>query len=272
MINNADTEKIEYFYNWSRDYWYELGADSDKGLSSLLNFGCWDSGTVNLYQAQQQLFDVCTQKLCPIQSNACGLEVGCGIGGNSIRLCQQQPVNMTAMDISTSQLNIAINKAQALGCANRIKFVSGDSMAMPFDDEMFDFSICIESTFHYPRLDRYVAEQHRVLKPGAKAIIADITCEDPTQVKFRQGNHFYSVQRMQKLLLESGFKIIDIHRIGSSVFEAFYRYMCHFNQQRKTKVTRYWSLVLLNYVSLYRQGVMGYDIFEIVKSDGNGVI
>ncbi len=258
-------DKIEHFYDWSREYWCELSTDTDNRRSHILNFGCWNDGIGNLYQAQLQLFDIFTKILNPIKSESNGLEVGCGIGGNSIRLCLQQPVNMTAMDISNAQLNIAFKHAQELGCGNCMQLVQGDSMLMPFNNEVFDFSICIESSFHYPRLDKYVSEQYRVLKFGARAIIADITCEDSTRVKFRQGNYFYKVDYMKSLLINEGFNVVAIHRLGPYVFEQLYTYVNRFNQRNKSKLAKYWSLVLANYALLYRDGIMGYDLFEIIK-------
>lgn len=264
-MKTEETEEIGDFYSWIRDYWGELSKDPVNGFSGLLNFGCWDTNPANLYEAQDRLFDVCMEGLRPFHAGSKGLEVGCGIGGNSLRLCSREPVQMTAIDISKGQLMIADKLASEAGCGDKIRFMLGDSMDMPFEDEMFDFALCLESTFHYSAVDRYVAEQVRVLKPGAVAVIADITCEQVSKIKFREGNHFYSVGYMDALLKGSGLEILQLNRIGPYVFEPLYKYLRDYNADCKEKVAKYWNLVLCNYANLAREGLMGYDVFVVRK-------
>ena len=264
-MKQDNTGKIGDFYNWIRDYWGELSRDPGNGFSGLLNFGCWDTKPANLYKAQDRLFDVCVEGLRPFHANTKGLEVGCGIGGNSLRLCLKEPVRMTAIDISEEQLKIAQQLAIDAGCEHKIRYMFGDSMEMPFEAEMFDFSICIESTFHYSAIDRFVAEQVRVLKPGAMAVIADITCEKVSKVRFQAGNNFYSVDYMAGLLESSGLEILNLNRIGAYVFEPLYKYVRDYNVNCKLKVAKYWNLVLYNYANLAQKGLMGYDIYLVKK-------
>lgn len=264
-MGERSVEEIEFFYSWARDYWYRLGSDPEKGFSGLLNFGFWDQGVTNLYEAQQRLYNVCLEKISPFEPGSKGLEIGCGSGGNSMRLCKEEPVHMTALDISKVQIDWATKRAAEAGLGSELRYVLGDSMDMPFEDELFDFSLCIESSFHYERLESFVEEQRRVLKPGAKAVIADITCEDPSGVKFRQGNYFYSVSRMTDLLKKHDLEILSIQHIGSQVFDSLYECMYEFSKSEKNKVSKYWNLVLSNYSSLSRKGLMDYVIFEIRK-------
>ena len=265
-MENQEAGGVEDFYNWSREYWIGLSSDPLAEFAGLLNFGCWDAGAKNLYTAQLRLFDLCTHWLHPLDIDASGLEIGCGLGGNSTRLCANNPIHMTAMDVSTAQLDIARQRAESLGFdSSRVRFVNGSSMNMPFADDFFDFSICIESSFHYPELDTFVAEQKRILKPGAKAVIADITCEDDTKIRFRQGNYFYSTERMIKLLENNGLEVVSLQNIGPHVFNSLYAYACSYNQDKKSKLSKYWNLVLSNYASLFQKGLMGYHIFEIQK-------
>lgn len=262
-MNGNESNEINSFYVWARDYWCELSKDAERGFSGLLNFGCWDSGAGNLYEAQERLFALIVEHLFPFPAGRHGLEIGCGIGGNSIRLCSRMPVTMTAMDISPVQLALAAQLADQAGQADKITFMRGDSMAMPFADASFDFSICVESSFHYEAIDRFVAEQARVLKPGAMAVIADITCDNVAGVRFRQGNHFYSAAAMQDLLRDNGLELVHLRRVGSDVFVPLYDYVRRFSGASKQKVSKYWNLVLCNYAQLAQEGAMGYDIFTV---------
>jgi len=261
----SEDESIDQFYNWIRNYWCALSQDPVNGCSGLLNFGCWDNNPANLYEAQDRLFNICIQELRPFQAESKGLEVGCGIGGNSLRLCLNEPVTMTAIDISEDQLTVATKLADEAGCGDKITYMHGNSMAMPFNSGSFDFSICIESTFHYSSVARFIMEQKRVLKPGKLAVIADITCEKYEKVKFRKGNFFCSMSYLTGLLKKSGLEILNVNRIGPYVFEPLYRYVSDYNTYNHSKVAKYWNLVLCNYANLARRGLMGYDIFVVRK-------
>jgi len=70
---------------------------------------------------------------------------------------------------------------------------------------------------------------------------------------------------MTRLLEENGLEIVAMQRVGSHVFKSLYDYTCSYNKDKKSKLSKYWNLVLSNYVSLFQQGLMGYDIFEIQK-------
>ena len=264
-MSEKSVEEIEFFYSWAREYWCRLCSDPEKGYSGLCNFGYWCEGITNLYDAQESLYNVCVEKVRPFKPGFKGLEIGCGSGGISMRLCKEESVHMTALDISKVQIDWATERASEAGFGSELRYVLGDSMDMPFEDEMFDFSLCVESSFHYERLDSFVAEQRRILKPGAKAVIADITCEDPSGVKFRQGNYFYSVDYMTELLKKYDLEVLSVQHIGSEVFNSLYEHMYEFSKNEKTKVSKYWNLVLSNYSSLSRKGLMDYVIFEIIK-------
>ncbi len=264
-MSNDEIDGVDRFYDWSRDYWIDLSTDPENGWAGLLNFGCWDNGSANLHQAQLRLFEICTEFLRPSTLGAVGLEIGCGPGGNAIKFCEQESVYMTALDVSSGQLELAKKRALASHCRPRVQFVYGNSMDMPFSDDSFDFSFCVESSFHYSRLGNFIAEQARVLRPGAKAVIADITCEDNSKVRFKQGNHFYSTSRMKGLLAANSLELVAVRSIGIHVFEQLYEHAFAFSSGKKSSLSKYWNLVLSNYLSLFRTGLMDYHVFEIRK-------
>jgi ubiquinone/menaquinone biosynthesis C-methylase UbiE len=266
-MKEPSVEEISDFYNWSREYWVDFSSDPEHGFGGTLNFGCWNSGIDNLYAAQRRLFDIFTSMLSPLENGTLGLEIGCGMGGNSTRMCEEYPVEMVAMDISPYQLEHARKRAEKMGLNERIRHVNGSAMDMPFSDNQFDFSICIESSFHYSDLGRFVSEQARILKPGGKAVIADITCEDTSKVRFRRGNYFYSVDTMKQLLQQNNLKLLKLERIGAQVFVPLYEYSLRYNQDKRSKLSKYWSLVFSNYASLARRNIMGYDIFSVIKQN-----
>jgi len=265
-MDTNSAEEINDFYNWSREYWVECSSDPERGFSGFNNFGCWNSDVHNLFSAQQCLFDLFTGLLEPLSAGMYGLEIGCGMGGNSTELCMKYPVKLAAMDISSHQLSHALLRAEHLGCSDRIQHINASALEIPFAAETFDFSLCIESSFHYHDLEKFIYEQARVLKSGALGVIADITCENTSCIRFRKGNYFYSVGTMQQLLSDNHLELLKLERIGSRVFRPLYQFLSSHNSEKHRKVSKYWKLVLSNYFKLEEKGLMGYDIFLFKKS------
>ena len=55
-----------------------------------------------------------------------------------------------------------------------LRFVHGDAHSMPFADQSFDAVVNIESSHCYGDMDRFLAEVHRVLRPGGALLWADL--------------------------------------------------------------------------------------------------
>jgi ubiquinone/menaquinone biosynthesis C-methylase UbiE len=53
-----------------------------------------------------------------------------------------------------------------------LRFKHGDAHDLPFEDESFDAVVNIESAQHYKDVGRFLAEVHRVLRPGGHLLIA----------------------------------------------------------------------------------------------------
>ena len=258
--------QVENFYAWIRDYWTEMGRHKDGARSGMLNFGLWEEDTATMFDAQENLRRLVANCLGTLPPGARGLDIGCGIGGAAIRLVQERDdVALTCMDLVPAQLEIGRESARKAGVAGRIEFRLGSSMDMPFRDGVFDFSYCIESSFHYPDKLAFFRENCRVLKPGAVAVVADITCEDNSLVSFRSGNYFYAVAELRKLMIDSGFSVENVIRVGDRVFHPLLAYVEKFNAGQRDKLRRYWNLVLKNYAALFDHGKMGYEIFVLRK-------
>lgn len=264
--SQADLEEgVGDFYDWIRDDWLTISSDSAGRNPSMLNFGYWKTDTQCLCDAQIELLDKIFDWLQGVSATQTGLDIGCGIGGAAVRLVRDTNVQLVCLDLIDKHLAIARERAVREGVAERIRFQQGNSMAMPFESNTFDFSYCIESSFHYPDIPAFLAENLRVLKPGATAIIADITCETPEAVRFRQGNFFYGFDVMQAWLQQIGFDVVTVDRIGLQVFSPLYAYHLTLKTPGREKLRRYWRLVLKNYVDLVSAGRMGYDIFVVRK-------
>ena len=260
------SEQIADFYRHIRAYWGNLSTSSTGQKSGILNFGYWPKGSDDLYQAQQNLLDKVRSGLDPASPGASGLEIGCGIGGISIGMLKARPsLHMTAIDISAEQLDIARQNAIENDLQTRLSLAECSAMALAFDAGHFDFTLCVESSFHYDDKAAFMQENFRVLKPGGQAILVDITCENNAGVTYRRGNHFEGREYYVALAEAIGFSVESVEDIGSAVYQPLHRHIVAYNKHQRQASGKYWSVVLRNYAKLAGQGTMGYHIFRLRK-------
>ncbi|KAI1279366.1 delta(24)-sterol C-methyltransferase [Xylaria sp. FL0933] len=94
------------------------------------------------------------------------LDIGCGVGGPAREMVRFTGCHVTGLNISEYQLKRADNYSKRDGLSQKLKFVHGDFMAMPFPDSSFDAVYAFEATVHAPSLQGVYSEIRRVLKPG----------------------------------------------------------------------------------------------------------
>jgi SAM-dependent methyltransferase len=96
------------------------------------------------------------------------LEVGCGIGVDSIQLARCG-FDVTAVDLTENALAVAREFAAHRGAD--IDFRLGNAEGLEFADESFDVVYSFGVLHHTPDIEKSVAEVRRVLKPGGTAYV-----------------------------------------------------------------------------------------------------
>jgi len=103
------------------------------------------------------------------------LEVGSGRGGGASWVARSLgPRTTTGVDLAASAVALSRRDRRGPG----LRFVQGDALALPFDDASFDVVLNVESSHCYPSVERFVAEVHRVLRPGGTFAWADFRGAD----------------------------------------------------------------------------------------------
>jgi ubiquinone/menaquinone biosynthesis C-methylase UbiE len=108
----------------------------------------------------------------PLKPGARVLEIAPGPGYLAIALARLGDFEICGLDISRSFVRIATENAILAGVT--AQFCQGDAAAIPFSEGRFDFIVCRAAFKNFSDPEGAIREMHRVLKPGAEALIIDM--------------------------------------------------------------------------------------------------
>jgi ubiquinone/menaquinone biosynthesis C-methylase UbiE len=133
------------------------------------------------------------------------LEIAPGPGYLAVALARLG-VDVTGLDISASFVRIAAKNARAAGVA--AEFRQGDAAAMPFAADAFDFIVCRAAFKNFGDPAGALAEMHRVLKPGGRALIIDMrgTASDAEIAGYANGYGRGTLDRLTMRLIFRGLR------------------------------------------------------------------
>jgi len=105
------------------------------------------------------------------------LDCGAGTGSTGLRAAQKVGATgqVTLIDTSEGMLAVARERAARDGTAERVEFVTGDMLELPFDDETFDVVLSTYSMCPLYDPAKAAAEAFRVTKPGGRIGVAHST-------------------------------------------------------------------------------------------------
>ena len=108
------------------------------------------------------------------------LDLGSGAGTDSLVAVQMvgSEGSVTGIDMTAEMLEKARAAAIELG-ADNVEFVEGEVERLPFADGSFDVVISNGVIDLVPDKDAVFSEIHRVLRPGGRIQIADVTIRQP---------------------------------------------------------------------------------------------
>ena len=93
------------------------------------------------------------------------LDVGCGVGGPMATLARHSGANFVGINNNAYQIERA--KVHTREVKSLCRFIHGDYMRIPEDDDRYDAAFAIESMPHAPDKTAAFREIFRVLRPGA---------------------------------------------------------------------------------------------------------
>lgn len=169
------------------------------------------------------------------------LDLGCGTGDLSINIAYlaiNKDLEISGLDYSLPMLELAKRKAERAGVGDKVVFIHGDAVKIPFPDNHFDcvgISFAFRNlTYQNPLCQPHLAEVLRVLRNGGRYIIVESSQPQNRLIRalfhlylcsfvkpagiILSGNrgayrylaesaaHYYSPEEVREMLLKAGFR------------------------------------------------------------------
>lgn len=105
------------------------------------------------------------------------LDVACGTGDSTISMAAAAAPGsrVTGVDISEGMMALVMEKARKAGVAERIALQVADGENLPYADGSFHRTACAFGIRNFEHKDLGLKEFYRVLTPGGKAVILELS-------------------------------------------------------------------------------------------------
>lgn len=205
------------------------------------------------------------------------LEVGCGVGAQTEILLERFPhLHVTGVDASAAQIEQAKKRLGATTHASRVRFLEGDALHLPFQDNSFDGAFLCWFLEHVQTPIEILEEVRRVLKTGGTIFCNEVLNAtfyihpySPATLKywFEFNDHQWSLKgdpfvggKLANYLLKAGFQNIQTQVITHH----------HDNRTPKARAEfiEYWTNLLLSgSAGLLSTGRITSDLVQEMKSE-----
>src|SRR5579884_654289 len=115
-------------------------------------------------------------QLLQLGPNSYLLDIASGQGSSAILLAQRFGCRVLGIDYGLQAVQQANERAHALGLSHLVSFQHGDAERLPLPDNTFDALLCECAFCTFPDKAAAAAEFQRVLKPGGRLGLSDLTC------------------------------------------------------------------------------------------------
>ena len=123
------------------------------------------------------------------------LDVACGTGDSTVAIARALPAggHVVGSDISEQMMGFVMDKARAAGVADRVSVELADAENLPYADASFDRVTCAFGVRNFEHKDRGLAEMYRVLKPGGRVVILELSVPENKLVRWFYGLYFKQI-------------------------------------------------------------------------------
>lgn len=173
------------------------------------------------------------------------LEVGCGRGGGSSYIMSYlKPKSLIGVDISEKSIEFCNDYYSIKG----LSFLRGDAESLPFNNNVFDVVINIESSHCYGRMEKFLSEVFRVLHPNGYFLFADLFNKD-------------RLASLHNKLKDSSLELLKEERITPNIVKAL-----DIDNKRKLRLIKQKTPKMLHKVFVQFAAIKGTPTYESLKN------
>ena len=123
------------------------------------------------------------------------LDVACGTGDSTISIAKAaaEGSSVTGADISEGMMALVKGKAEKAGVGERISLQVADGEALPYEEASFDRVTCAFGIRNFEHKEKGLEEFFRVVKPGGKAVILELSVPQNRVVRWAYDLYFLHV-------------------------------------------------------------------------------
>jgi len=202
------------------------------------------------------------------------LDVGCGVfGGPAIELAAATGCEVDGITLEPSAASLVPERAAAAGVADTVRVHVGNATTLPFPDDSFDAAWLVESLIHVPDKEPVLGEIRRVLRSGARIVIADFPAGErfSPEVGWVTDNHFVpvSADELEGMLEGAGFTDVAWEDHNDTVAVPSFQRMLDEALARpdETKAVvgedayELFANLVPDGITAHREGVLSYGVF-----------
>ena len=134
-------------------------------------------------------------KLVDIQPDQLVLDVACGRGASAVAVARSFHCRVVGVDLGGESIAAASRLAAEGNMDGRVSFLQGDGETLPLSPGSFDAALCECSMSLFPDKAQGCAEIARLLRPGGRLGISDVTVEAGMPARGIEGHRWADAMR-----------------------------------------------------------------------------
>lgn len=141
------------------------------------------------------------------------LEVGFGHGRTVREIARRRPTaRISGVDPSNVMVSVARRKCRAY--AGRLDLREGLAELLPFDDDAFDRTLSVHTTYFWPQLEPGLREIRRVLSERGRFVLGFRPADDKVAAASLPTSIYklHAIEEMKSALLLAGFSNVSMER------------------------------------------------------------